>query len=104
MDKRRISQTEKKVIEYSDFGLRIFSNKNKQKRWKEVTLEVLPPDFLYKIESEIKSIQKGYGVYFYNLDMAKLIEIDYSSSHIALTQEDQKIFNLHWRKNKFIWK
>lgn len=109
MDKRRIVGTKKDSITcdpmaYSDFGIKVYTYQKQKKKWHLATLETLPSDFTHKITTTFPHIQKGSELYFYNLDIHHLIEIEYKKQSMILTRNKKLVLKLVWKKNKFCWK
>ena len=109
MDKRHVIDTRKDSIafspmEYSDFGIKVYTYQKQKKKWHLATLETLPSNFAHKITTTFPHIQKGNELYFYNLDLHHLVEIEYKKQSIILTRNKKTVLKLVWRKNKFCWK
>lgn len=109
LDKRRVvsSPTDSIAfgpIAYSDFGIKVYTYQKNKKRWHLATLETLPSDFAQKVSYTFPQLQKGSGLYFYNLDMKQLIEIQYKKKALQFVQNKKPILQLVWRKQQFEWK
>lgn len=109
LDKRRVvsPRTDSVAfspIEYSDFGVKVYTYQKRKKKWHLATLETLPNDFTHKIISTFPQLQKGGGLYFYNLDMQQLVQIKYKKKAIQLTQNQKPVLQLVWKRNGFEWK
>lgn len=87
----------------NDFGFKIY--KKHESKWKDVTFECLPDDFLVKITKHLPELQKGsFGVYFYNQVPEQNVQIEFDKMRIYFKQNGKNILNLHWKKEAFSWK
>jgi len=87
----------------NDFGFKVYQKRND--KWKDVTLETLPDDFLSKVSSQLPELQKGSrGIYFYNQEPERIVFLDFDKNKILLKQNGTTVLALQWKKNAFVWK
>jgi len=109
LDKRKIKinaleLANRKPISYCDFGFKVYHLPNKKEVWKEATISVLPANFLYKMKTTFPDLQKGAEMYYYNLDMTHLVEIDFKKAQVHFLHKEKPVLKLQWKKNAFVWK
>lgn len=91
------------AIGCNDFGFKIY--KKQESKWKDVTFECLPDDFLMKIKQQLPELQKGsLGVYFYNQIPEQNVQIEFDKMRIHFKQNGKNVLNLQWKKEAFFWK
>lgn len=87
----------------NDFGFKIYEKK--EDLWKEVTLEVVPYDFVNKLTAELIEIQQGSrGLYFYNQDPEKAVDMSFEKDKLLFKQNGNTVLTLLWKKEAFVWK
>ncbi len=86
---------------FFDFEIKIYAFR--QMQWQEATLELLPPDFIYKTAIRLPQLQSGNNYYFYNLNPYKSIKIVFKKGGLFFIQKRKTILQLVWKNNKFVW-
>lgn len=87
----------------NDFGVKIYNKVDD--RWKDVTLETLPDNFLNQIAEKLPELQKGsLGIYFYNQVPEKNVQFEYNKMRLYFKQNGKVVLSLLWKQNAFIWK